>query len=69
MSDIPVDTNPIIEPTETIEVPPTPEELKEKYVKYAMRNMVKKGGKSLKHFALSAIGLLSLFIGLAYLTR
>ena len=69
MSDIPVDTNPIIEPTEVIEVPPTPEELKEKYVKYAMRNMVKKGGKSLKHFALSAIGLLSLFIGLAYLTR
>lgn len=69
MSDIPVDTSPIIEPTEAIEVPPTPEELKEKYVKYAMRNMVKKGGKSLKHFALSAIGLLSLFIGLAYLTR
>lgn len=39
------------------------------YVKLAMRNMVKKGGKSLFHFALSAIGLLSLLIGLAYLTR
>lgn len=39
------------------------------YVKLAMRNMVKKGGKSLLHFALSAFGLLSLLIGLAYLTR
>ena len=39
------------------------------YVRLAMRNMVKKGGKSLLHFALSAFGLLSLLIGLAYLTR
>lgn len=68
MSDIPVET-PIVEPISIEEIPPTPEELKEKYVKYAMKNMVKKGGKSLKHFALSAIGLLSLFVGLAYLTR
>ena len=68
MSDMPVET-PIVEPTSIEEVPPTPEELKEKYVKYAMKNMVKKGGKSLKHFALSAIGLLSLFVGLAYLTK
>jgi hypothetical protein len=66
MSDIPVET-PIVEPISIEETPPTPEELKEKYVKYAMKNMVKKGGKSLKHFALSAIGLL--FVGLAYLTR
>ena len=69
MSDISIEPTPIVEPTIVAEVPPTPEELKEKYVKYAMRNMVKKGGKSLQHFALSAIGLLSLFIGLAYLTR
>jgi Protein of unknown function (DUF3285) len=68
MSDIPIETT-IVESTEVIEVPPTPAELKEKYVKYAMRNMVKKGGKSLQHFALSAIGLLTLFVGLAYLTR
>jgi hypothetical protein len=68
MSDTPID-NTLNESTEVTEVPPTPAELKEKYVKYAMRNMVKKGGKSLQHFALSAIGLLSLFIGLAYLTR
>lgn len=68
MSDIPID-NPISEPPVIAETPPTPEELKTKFVKYAMRNMVKKGGKSLQHFALSAIGLLTLFVGLAYLTR
>jgi len=39
------------------------------YVKFAMRNMVKKGGKSLYHFFLSSVALLTLFIGLAYLTR
>jgi hypothetical protein len=39
------------------------------YVKLAMRNMVRKGGKSLFHFGLSAVGLLGLFVGLAYLTR
>jgi hypothetical protein len=39
------------------------------YVKLAMRNMVRQGGKSLFHFTLSAIGLLGLFVGLAYLTR
>lgn len=39
------------------------------YVKLAMRNMVRKGSTSLYHFALSAIGLLALLIGLAYLTR
>ena len=68
MNDIPTD-NITIEPTVVAEVPPTPAELKEKYVKYAMRNMVKKGSKSLQHFALSAIGLLTLFVGLAYLTK
>ncbi len=71
MTDTPT-TSTIPEPTESapaLEAPPTPEELKTKYVKYAMRNMVKKGSKSLQHFALSAIGLLSLFVGLAYLTR
>jgi Protein of unknown function (DUF3285) len=68
MSDIPID-NPISETTANVETPPTPEELKTKFVKYAMRNMVKKGGKSLQHFALSAIGLMTLFVGLAYLSR
>jgi Protein of unknown function (DUF3285) len=69
MSDTPLDTNPIAAPPVVTEIPPTPEELKQKFVKYAMKNMVKKGGKSLKHFALSAVGLLSLLIILAYLTR
>ncbi|MCY7366864.1 MAG: DUF3285 domain-containing protein [Chamaesiphon sp.] len=68
MSDISID-NPISKTTTNAEVPPTPEELKTKFVKYAMRNMVKKGAKSLKHFALSAIGLITLFVGLAYLSR
>ncbi|MDZ8081093.1 MAG: DUF3285 domain-containing protein [Nostoc sp. ChiSLP01] len=39
------------------------------YVKLAMRNMVRKGGTSLKHFALTTIGLLAVLIGLAYLTH
>ena len=68
MSDTSTDT-PITEPTVEMETPPTPEELKTKFVKYAMKNMVKKRSKSLQHFALSTVGLLTLFIGLAYLTR
>ncbi len=39
------------------------------YVKLAMRNMVRKGGKSLFHFSLTTVGLLGLLVGLAYLTR
>ncbi len=39
------------------------------YVKLAMRNMVRKGRTSLKHFALTTIGLLAFLVGVAYLTR
>ena len=39
------------------------------YVKLAMRNMVRKGGKSLTHFFLTTLGLVGLFVGLSYLTR
>ncbi|WP_036482373.1 DUF3285 domain-containing protein [Myxosarcina sp. GI1] len=39
------------------------------YVKLAMRNMVRKGGRSLRHFFLTTVGLLAVLIGLAYLTR
>jgi len=39
------------------------------YVKLAMRNMVRKGGTSLKHFFLSTVALLGVLVGLAYLTR
>jgi hypothetical protein len=34
-----------------------------------MRNMVKKRGTSLKHFALTVAGVLAALIGIAYLTR
>jgi hypothetical protein len=46
-----------------------PEEPKPSYVKLAMRNMVKKGGKSLWHFFLTTSGLIAFFVGMAYLTR
>jgi hypothetical protein len=39
------------------------------YVKLAMRNMVKKGGKSLFHFTLTTVALLGILVGLAYVTR
>jgi hypothetical protein len=44
-------------------------EPKPSYVKLAMRNMVRKGGKSLFHFGLTTAGLLGILVGLAYLTR
>ncbi|MDX2239567.1 MAG: DUF3285 domain-containing protein [Leptolyngbyaceae cyanobacterium bins.302] len=47
----------------------TPQEPKPSYVKLAMRNMVRKRGKSLQHFFLTTIALLGVFVGLAYLTR
>lgn len=46
-----------------------PTEPKPSYVKLAMRNMVRKRGKSLQHFFLTTAALLGLFVGLAYLTR
>ncbi len=39
------------------------------YVKLAMRNMVRQGGKSLRHFTLTMIGLFTIFLGLSYLTK
>ncbi|KAM3091081.1 DUF3285 domain-containing protein [Phormidesmis sp. 146-35] len=57
--------------SETIESPtPSPKDAKQpSYVKLAMRNMVRKRGTSIYHFALTTIGLLSVLVGLAYLTR
>ena len=52
----------IAEPTPPPDPPPS-------FVKLAMRNMVKKGGKSLFHFTLTTAGLLAVLVGLAYLTR
>lgn len=47
----------------------TRDEPQPSYVKLAMRNMVRKGGTSLSHFAITTIGLLAVLVGLAYLTR
>jgi hypothetical protein len=49
-------------PTPPAEKPPS-------YVKLAMRNMVRKRGKSIFHFTLTTVGLLGLLIGLSYITR
>jgi hypothetical protein len=54
--------SPPAEPAKPAERPPS-------FVKLAMRNMVRKGGKSLYHFALTTIGLITVLVGLAYLTR
>lgn len=58
-------------PTSTapLEVTSVQDEPPPSYVKLAMRNMVKKRGTSLYHFALTTLGLLVLLVGLAYLTR
>jgi hypothetical protein len=48
---------------------PETKETQPSYVKLAMRNMVRKRGTSLKHFFLTTMGLLTLLIGLSYLTR
>ena len=39
------------------------------YVKLAMRNMVRKGGLSLRHFFLTTIGLIAFLVGISYLTK
>lgn len=39
------------------------------YVKLAMRNMVRKGSLSLRHFFLTTIGLIAFLIGISYLTK
>jgi len=49
-----------------VDVAPAP---KDSYTKLAMRNMVRKGKRSLLEFALTVVGLLALLIGLSYLTR
>ncbi|MGA1623455.1 MAG: DUF3285 domain-containing protein [Synechocystis sp.] len=59
MTDLPTPDTPMDQPTEP----------KPTYVKLAMRNMVRKKGKSLTHFFLSATGLMAFLIGISYLTR
>ena len=56
-------------PAQAVSTENPPSEPPPTYVKLAMRNMVRKGGKSLFHFFLTTAGLIGLFVGLAYLTR
>lgn len=67
MSDHPLTPTEASEAAEQAE--PTTTEPKPSYTKLAMRNMVRKRGTSLYHFALTATGLLAVLIGLSYLTR
>ena len=62
-------SSPSSQSTENLESSPEATSPKDSYVKLAMRNMVRKGGQSLRHFFLTTIGLLALLIGLAYLTK
>jgi len=55
-------------PTETANTTDATEP-KPSYVKLAMRNMVKKGRKSLTHFFLTTMALIGFFVGVSYLTR
>ncbi len=65
MTDITPETN-IATETDNQETQNKPQD---SYVKLAMRNMVKKGGLSLKHFFLTVVGLLAFLVGISYLTR
>ncbi len=42
---------------------------KDSYVKLAMRNMVRKSRQSLVHFGLTSLGLMTVLLGLAFLTH
>ena len=59
----------LVEESSTTEAPSTTQPQKDSYVKLAMRNMVRKRGTSLFHFALTTVGLLAVLVGLSYLTR
>jgi hypothetical protein len=63
MTDLP---EPQISEPQTSEAPKEPQP---SYVKLAMRNMVRKRGTSIFHFALTTIGLLGTLVVLSYLTR
>jgi hypothetical protein len=55
--------------TQTAQTTPPETQPQGSYVKFAMRNMVRKGGTSLKHFFLTTFALLAFLIGISYLTR
>lgn len=62
-------TEPQTSPTPAEQLETSPEEPQASYVKLAMRNMVRKGRKSLTHFTLTTLALLGVLVGLSYLTR
>ncbi|NJL03234.1 MAG: DUF3285 domain-containing protein [Spirulinaceae cyanobacterium RM2_2_10] len=61
-------SEPVTQVPTASETPKAPEP-QPSFIKLAMRNMVRKGSKSLQHFALSTLAMLALLVGLAYLTR
>jgi hypothetical protein len=61
--------NPTLDPATPANPGNSATEAPPSFVKLAMRNMVRKGGKSLFHFFLTVTGLLTLLVGLAYLTH
>ena len=65
----PEKTVPEVAPTETAEATEAKPAPTYSYVKLAMRNMVRKKGQSIRHFTLTLIGLLTVLIGLSYLTK
>ncbi|MDG2992262.1 DUF3285 domain-containing protein [Candidatus Synechococcus calcipolaris G9] len=67
MSDRPPTPEAASDTSDSPEASPRPPQ--DSYVKLAMRNMVRKGGKSLRHFALTTLGLLGLLVAISYLTR
>lgn len=68
MSDRPPESSPSSD-NEASHEPPKTSPPQDSYVKLAMRNMVRKGGKSLSHFALTTLGLLGVLVAISYLTR
>ena len=57
------------QPTTAADVPDTGSERSPSFVKQAMRNMVRKGSKSLLHFGLTAVGFLGFIVLIAWLGR
>jgi Protein of unknown function (DUF3285) len=55
--------------SESIPNPAPKSEAPPSYVKLAMRNMVKKRGLSLFHFALTSAGLIAVLVGLSFAFR
>jgi hypothetical protein len=72
MNSDPVSVEPVTTATDSDQVSPQPNPETSpppSYVKLAMRNMVRKRGKSIWHFTLTTVALLGVLVGLAYLTR